>query len=54
MGMEAYLLPMVILLLVLVVTLISIDSKLSRQIKQNKDIEDALYRLIEITKQKSQ
>ncbi|GAA3410484.1 hypothetical protein ACFFNY_21620 [Paenibacillus hodogayensis] len=49
--MEMYLLIIVLLLLVLAIVQIRIAWLLSRQVRQNKEVEDAVYRLIEVTKE---
>lgn len=47
MGLDLYFIPIIILLIIMVVVLLSMQS---RQLKHNKDLVDAIYRLIEITK----
>lgn len=47
MGWDIYFIPIILLLVIIVFVLLSIQSS---QRKHNKDLEDAIYRLIEITK----
>jgi len=46
-GIELYFIPIIILLIIIVCVLLSMQA---RQQKQNKELVDAVYRLIEITK----
>jgi preprotein translocase subunit YajC len=48
--LEILLMLMIILLVIIAIVLFSINLSISRQLKQHKDVEDALYKLIEITK----
>jgi len=43
---------LILLLLLIFFALLSIDQLLKKQLKQSKDLEDALYRIIEISKSK--
>lgn len=47
MGFDIYYIPIILLLIIIVIVLLSMQS---RQLKHNKDLVDAIYRLIEITK----
>lgn len=49
-GLNIILLSIVILLLIMIFALLNINTLMSRQLKQNKELEFAVYRLIEITK----
>lgn len=50
--MEIILIIIAILLLIMMFILLNISALMSRQLKQNKELEIALYRLIEIFKNK--
>ena len=51
MVLDNYLIPIIILLIVTVCLLININILLSRQVQNSKDIDDAIYRLIEVIKE---
>lgn len=42
-----------IMLFVIICALLSMEVTLRKQLKQTKDVEDAIYRLIEIVKQQN-
>lgn len=46
-GLDIYFIPIILLLIIMVCVLLNMQS---RQQKHNKDLVDAIYKLIEITK----
>jgi uncharacterized protein YpmB len=50
-GLDIVFITIIILLVIMLFVLLSINIFMSRQLKQNKALEDAIYRLIELTKQ---
>lgn len=51
MVLDNYLIPIIILLILTVCLLVNLNFLLSRQVRKSKDIDDAIYRLIEVIKE---